>query len=275
MSRFSRKVAVITGGSNGLGLSIVRAMANEDALVFILDIDQKNGTKIASECTNNSQNVYFINTNISNDYQVKNAISEITTKYGRIDILINNAGGSYFAGNDSNICDLEEKVWTESININLNGAFFCAKSVLPYMQQEKSGVIVNIGSVNANFGFGHPGYSAAKAGLFSLTRSIAVEYGKYGIRSNIVTPGTIRTSNWSERLRVNPKLFEKLKERYPLGRIAEPDEISSVVCFLCSGEASFITGTEIVVDGGLTAGSFEILQEITFNRNVSLPLEPV
>ena len=130
------------------------------------------------------------------------------------------------------------------------------------MKEHCLGVITNVGSVNGNFVYGHPGYSVAKKALVSLTQSIAIEYGKYGIRSNIVIPGTMKTSAWSERLKLKPNLFEHLKDWYPLGRVAELHEVASAICFLSSDEASFITGTSLVVDGGLTAGSASFRSEI-------------
>jgi NAD(P)-dependent dehydrogenase (short-subunit alcohol dehydrogenase family) len=262
MNKLKNKVAIITGGANGLGASIVEKICHENGIAIIIDIDKKNGGNLATKLKKKKKQAYFMYGDITHENSIKKIINVIIKKFSSLDILINNAGGAYIAGNDSSFNTLSTKTWRGSINANLHGAYNCISSVIPIMQAQKSGVIININSVNGKFAYGHPGYSAAKAALLSLTRTIAVEYGKYGIRCNSIIPGTIRTKNWTERLKETPNLFERLKEWYPLGRIAEPEEITSVVSFLCSDEASFITGTEIVVDGGLTAGSYKFSQEI-------------
>src|SRR3990167_11171225 len=173
MSRFNKKIAIITGGSNGLGANLAARFANEGAFVYILDIDQKNGEKISTEICKTGGEAKFIYANILDYEYLKKLAHEINAKHSKIDILINNAGGALLG--DYDIAKLSEKTWNSSININLNGAFYCSKAVLPYMKEHCLGVITNVGSVNGNFVYGHPGYSVAKKALVSLTQSIAIE----------------------------------------------------------------------------------------------------
>jgi len=150
----------------------------------------------------------------------------------------------------------------EDVNANLNGAFNCAHAVVPAMKARRAGVIVNIGSVNGLSAFGDPAYSAAKAGLISLTRSLAMELGPYNIRANIICPGTVRTPIWRERLERRPELLKELERWYPLGRIVEPIEVARAVAFLASDAASAITGVMLPVDCGLMAGNIVMTREV-------------
>jgi NAD(P)-dependent dehydrogenase (short-subunit alcohol dehydrogenase family) len=149
------------------------------------------------------------------------------------------------------------------VNVNLNGAYNCCYEVLPAMQARRAGAIVNIGSVNGLSALGDAAYSAGKAGLISLTRAIALEYGRYGIRANIVCPGTVRTPIWDERISRNPDVLARLQRWYPLGRIVEPMEVMRAVAFLASEAASAITGVVLPVDCGLTAGNIVMARELT------------
>jgi NAD(P)-dependent dehydrogenase (short-subunit alcohol dehydrogenase family) len=153
--------------------------------------------------------------------------------------------------------------WADDVNANLNGAFNCTHAVLPGMKERRAGVIVNIGSVNGLWALGDAAYSAGKAGMISLTKSLAVELGRYGIRANIVCPGTVRTPIWDERASRNPEVLEQLQRWYPLRRIVEPREVMSAVAFLASDAASAITGVVLPVDCGLSAGNIVMARELT------------
>ena len=140
-----------------------------------------------------------------------------------------------------------------------------SRAVLPHMVARGAGAIVNVGSVNALLALGNPAYSAAKAGLINLTKSLATEYGPSGIRANLVSPGTIRTElpSWQKRLARDPQVFEKLARWYPVGRVGEPADIAAAIAFLASDEAAFVNGANLVVDGGLTAGLAPMIEELT------------
>lgn len=149
---------------------------------------------------------------------------------------------------------------------NLNGAYFCAHAVLPVMQDKGIGSIVNVGSVNGLGALGDPAYSAAKAGMISMTRSLALEYGRFGIRVNIVLPGTVRTPIWDDRAKKEPQVLATLKRWYPLGRIVEPIDVARAIAFLASDHAAGITGAALPVDCGLTAGNIVMARELTLEE---------
>jgi NAD(P)-dependent dehydrogenase (short-subunit alcohol dehydrogenase family) len=153
--------------------------------------------------------------------------------------------------------------WRDDVNANLNGAFNCSHAVLPAMKERRAGVIVNIGSVNGLGALGDAAYSAGKAGMISLTRSLAVEFGRYGVRANIVCPGTVRTPIWDKRASRNPEVLDELQRWYPLRRIVEPIEVMRAVAFLASDAASAITGVVLPVDCGLSAGNIVMARELT------------
>ena len=187
------------------------------------------------------------------------AVRAAFESFGDVHVLINNAGVS----RHPTLAVTDPAGWEEDIDANLNGAFACAHAVLPQMVQRRGGAIVNVGSVNGIGALGDPAYSAAKAGMISLTRSLAQEYGRYGIRANIVLPGTVRTPIWDERKTKDPNVLKTLERWYPLGRIVEPEEVARVIAFLASDLASAVTGAAIPVDCGLTAGNIVMARELT------------
>jgi len=191
-------------------------------------------------------------------YAVASAFDAMTRTLGPVDILINNAGATL----SPTLARTTPGSFEEDVNANLNGAFNCAHAVVPAMKERRAGVIVNIGSVNGLSAFGDPAYSAAKAGLISLTRSLAMELGPYNIRANIICPGTVRTPIWRERLERRPELLKELERWYPLGRIVEPIEVARAVAFLASDAASAITGVMLPVDCGLMAGNIVMTREV-------------
>ncbi|HUX65686.1 MAG TPA: SDR family oxidoreductase, partial [archaeon] len=176
-----------------------------------------------------------------------------------VDILINNAGFS----EHPTIERTSPEAWHRDINGNLNGAYNCVFAVLPGMRKKSGGAIVTVGSVNGLSALGDPAYSAAKAALTSMTKAIAMEYGRYGVRANIVLPGTVRTPIWSARIAKDPSVLKTLIRWYPLARIVEPSDVAKAVAFLASDDAAAITGAELAVDCGLSAGNIVMSREIT------------
>ena len=196
---------------------------------------------------------------IGEPVQVARAFASLTGALGPVDILINNAGGS----DHPTLARTDPAGWQREINGNLNGAYNCAHAVIPDMVAKRAGVIIAVGSVNGLSALGDPAYSAAKAAMISLTRSLAQEYGRYGIRANIVLPGTVRTPLWQRRAAKNPEVLETLRRWYPLGRIVEPVDVALAVGFLASDAASAITGVALPVDCGLTSGNIVMTRELT------------
>jgi meso-butanediol dehydrogenase/(S,S)-butanediol dehydrogenase/diacetyl reductase len=191
---------------------------------------------------------------------VEAAVTLALRQFGAVDGLVNNAAFTV----KSTLADCTPADWDREFDVSLRGAFLFARAVLPHMTARGRGAIVNIGSVNGLMYFGNPAYSAAKAGLLSLTRSLAVEAGPQGVRTNMVSPGSVRTSHltWVERQRRDPKIFEKLARWYPVGRVGRPEDIAAAVCFLAADEAAFVNGANLVVDGGLTAGMGVMAREL-------------
>jgi NAD(P)-dependent dehydrogenase (short-subunit alcohol dehydrogenase family) len=163
------------------------------------------------------------------------------------------------------LLEFDETVWDLNLDVTLKGVFLCSRAVLPAMIEQKGGAIVNIASVNGLAAFGHPAYSAAKAGVINLTKNMAVSYGGQGIRVNAICPGTIRTPIWQSRVEMDPQIFERLAKWYPLGRVGEPEDVAKAALFLASEDASWITGETLTVDGGLMAGSYRMSRELEAN----------
>jgi meso-butanediol dehydrogenase/(S,S)-butanediol dehydrogenase/diacetyl reductase len=195
------------------------------------------------------------------DVTVAADVARMVESAGRIDVLVNNAGG----GVADDVLEIGEEEWDADVTVNLKSAFLCSKALLPGMIEQGSGVIVNIASVNGIAFFANEPYSAAKAGMISLTRSMAVRYGKHGIRAVAIAPGTIRSPIWQERVDKEPAIFERLIRWYPLGRVGEPEDVANAAVFLASEDASWITGEVLRVDGGLLAGNAQMARELVAN----------
>jgi NAD(P)-dependent dehydrogenase (short-subunit alcohol dehydrogenase family) len=255
---FQGKVVAITGAAGGIGRELCRHFAGEGAAIAALDRSET-AVAFAEELSAAGVTVATAIADIAEASLVKRAFDDFAAQLGPVDILINNAGVSRNPSLDGTTPD----GWRADIDANLNGAFNCAHAVLPAMKARKGGVIVNIGSVNGLAALGDAAYSAGKAGMISLTRSLAMEFGRYNIRVNIVCPGTVRTPIWDERAARNPEVLDKLKRWYPLGRIVEPVEVARAVAFLASDAASAITGAVLPVDCGLTAGNIVMARELT------------
>jgi NAD(P)-dependent dehydrogenase (short-subunit alcohol dehydrogenase family) len=195
---------------------------------------------------------------VSSGSDVESMAATVTKELGPVDILVNNAA----IGEGDDVVNMEEPVWERDVDMVLKSVFLCSKAVLPSMIQRGGGVIINIASVNGIIALGNEAYSAAKAGVISLTQGIAVRYGVHGVRCNAVAPGTIRTPSWEKRVDRDPLVFQRLVKWYPLGRIGEPDDVANAVLFLASDEASWISGSVLYVDGGLLAGNVAMTRDL-------------
>ena len=258
---FNGKIVAVTGAAGGIGQSLCRYFAKHGATIAALDKNPKIAD-FAAELEQSGVNIAHAVVDVGDNNAVAEAFAAVTGSLGTVDVLINNAGFS----SHPTFARTDPASWQEEVNGNLNGAYNCAHAVLPAMQAKGAGCIVAIGSVNGLGALGDPAYSAAKAGLISLTRSLALEYGRFGIRANIVLPGTVRTPLWERRAAKNPEVLETLKRWYPLGRIADPLDVANAVGFLASDAAAAITGAALPVDCGLSAGNIVMARELTLEN---------
>ncbi len=248
------RVAFVTGGGSGIGRAICERFAQEGANIVAADLLPERAAETAERITAHGGEALGLQIDVADAVKVKTAIGQAIDRYGRIDILVNNAGLSI----GDRITDFDEAMWDLNIDVVLKGVYLCSREVLPGMIERQSGVILNIGSVNGLMAIGESAYSAAKAGMVNLTQNMAIHYGDDGIRVNLIAPGTIRTPIWDQRLAADPTAFDQLVPWYPLGRVGEPDDIAKAALFLCSDDASWITGAILPVDGGITAGNYRL-----------------
>ncbi|MEK9668188.1 MAG: glucose 1-dehydrogenase [Deltaproteobacteria bacterium] len=259
MQRYAGKNVLISGGGSGIGHAICLRLAAEGANIILIDKDLQGGQAVEQELKQQNTKALFIRADITSEDDVEKVHKEATLFFGTIDVLVNNAGAA-FAENYA-MTTLEN--WNQDIALNLTGHYMLTRLFLPDMEAQGKGAITNISSVNGAQSFGNPAYSAAKAGVISFTQTLAIEYGPKGIRANVVLPGTIETPVWQTRKDSRPEVFELVKGWYPVGRVGRPEDIAAAVAFLSADEASFVNGASLNVDGGLTAGNFRMIKDIT------------
>lgn len=245
MKRLENKIAIITGGAQGIGKAAVKKFAEEGAIVIIWDVNEEKASATISEFKNISTSIEFQKVDVTKLESVSEAAKQIIEKYNKIDILINNAGIT----RDASFLKMTPEQWQQVIDVNLTGVFNCTKAVAPYMVEKLYGKIVNTSSVVGLYGnFGQTNYVATKSGIIGMTKVWARELGRKGINVNAVAPGFIATELVST---VPEKVLDMLKERTPLGKLGEPEDIANAYLFLASDEAKYINGAVLSVDGGL------------------------
>ncbi|WP_366556514.1 SDR family oxidoreductase [Aquibaculum sediminis] len=252
--QFAGKTVAITGAAGGIGRQLCRFFGAEGAAIAALDRNPGVET-LVEELAQEGIACRAAVAELSDAPAVEAAFAE----FGEIHLLINNAGVS----RHNTLRQTDPAGWGEDIDANLNGAYRCAHAVLPQMVERRAGSIVSVGSINGLYALGDPAYSAAKAGIIAMTKAIAMEYGRFGIRANCVLPATVRTPIWDARKAKDPEVLKRLERWYPLGRIVEPEEVARVIAFLASDAASAVTGVALPVDCGLTAGNIVMSRELT------------
>ncbi len=245
MKRLENKIAVITGGADGLGRAASIKFTAEGATVIIWDMNEEKGLLTVSEIEKEGGKAFFAKVNTASYSDVEAATQNAVEKFGRIDILINNAGIT----RDASIKKMTPDQWQQVIDVNLTGVFNCAKCISAGMVEKGYGRIINTSSVVALYGnFGQTNYVATKAGVIGITKTLARELGRKGVTVNAVAPGFIAT----EMVKKMPEnILKSMEEKVPLGRLGMPEEIASAYLFLASDEAAYINGATLSVDGGI------------------------
>ena len=248
--RLDNKVAIVTGAASGMGESEAKLFASEGAKVIIADVLEQEGRKIEAEISETGGVALFLHLDVTDENQWREVVATTVSRFGRLDILVNNAGISGSSDPDT----MSTAAWDSLMDINAKGVFLGIKHAIPEMLKIGNGAIVNISSISCMVGqeYTHMGYNASKGAVRILTKSAAVQHAKNGIRVNSVHPGIMPPMRTSKRT-ADPEVRKQMLASVPMGREGRREEVANAVLFLASDEASYITGTELVVDGGFTA----------------------
>jgi len=247
--RLKNKVALISGGARGMGAVEAKLFAEEGAQVIIGDMLEEEGRKVEAAINEAGGECVFVSLDVRSEEAWQNAVNEAVSRYGKLDILVNNAG-IYRA---HNVEETTSDEWDQVMDINAKGVFLGTKHAIPAMRDAGGGSIVNISSVAGLVGSrATSAYNASKGAVRLLTKSTAIQYASDGIRANSVHPGTIETP-MTEGFLADPSMRQDRMDRTPIGRLGKPEDVAYGALFLASDEASFMTGSELVIDGGRTA----------------------
>lgn len=255
MARVQNKVAVVTGGALGIGEATCRLLAQEGARVAVTDIQDEPGQAVVEQIQRQGGTAQYWHLDVVNEEQVQQVMTEVEASFGSLDVLVNNAG---IAGTDKPTHELTQQEWEQVININVTGVFLCTKHALPAMRRAGGGSIVNLSSIYGIISAPDiPPYHASKGAVRSMTKTDALLYAGDRIRVNSVHPGFIWTplvEDLANRSAEGPEAFrQRLTEAHPVGHPGEPDDIGWGIVYLASDESKFVTGSELVIDGGYTA----------------------
>jgi len=251
--KYKNKIVLITGSGSGIGKAAALAFSKEGGTIIVSDINEINGVKTVSEIIKNNGEASFFKTDVSNFDMVQNLMDFIIEKYGRLDVAINNAG---IGGDFAKITDITLESWDKTMSINSSGVFYCIKTQIPIMLKQGKGVILNTSSIAGIRGLPNAiAYSASKHAVIGITKTAAMEYAKNNIRVNALCPVFTITPMFDPEAmdKLKDGISERLKASIPMKRFANVMEQVNTMLWLCSDEASFITGQAISVDGGLTA----------------------
>lgn len=251
--RFDRRAIYITGAGHGIGRAIALRLAAEGGSIAVSDIDAVAAEEVAREIGATGGKAFATTCDVTDTASVEASFADAVARLGGLNVLVNTAGGDW---DEPVFGEIADELWDRKMDVNLTGVVRCIRAALPSLIAAGPGSnVVTIGSINGNVAVGGYAYSAAKAGLEILTKNLAVRYGRQGLRFNVVSPGTIRTRNWIGR----EEDLGKLARMYPLGRVGEPADVAAAVAFLASADASWITGVNLPVEGGIMAGPLNAL----------------
>lgn len=255
MPRLSGKAAIVTGGSHGIGAATCKALAREGAAVAVTDVLDDDGRMIAEHINSTGGNARFWHLDVTDEAAVEQVLGEVANAFGKIDIVVNNAG---IAGVSKPTHEITIEEWEHVLKINVGGVFLCTKHAVPHLRRAGGGCIINLSSIYGIISApDNPPYHASKGALRVMTKTDALLYAEDRIRVNSVHPGFIWTPLVEELARNSPEGLEafrrKLDSRHPIGHVGEPDDVAYGIVYLASDEAKFVTGSELVIDGGYTA----------------------
>jgi NAD(P)-dependent dehydrogenase (short-subunit alcohol dehydrogenase family) len=245
--RLAGRVALVTGAGSGIGEATVRRFAAEGAIVAVNDVDAERTRAVAGTIEKEGGRALAVPANVTRRDEVEAMVARVVGELGRLDVLINNAG----INRDAMSHKMTEEQWDQVLAVNLKGTFLCAQAALPKMRERGWGRVINTSSIGSLGNIGQANYAASKAGVIGLTKTLALEYAKYGVTVNCVAPGAVLTPMLAG---VPEPVRQKITAQIPMGRIADPTEIAGVHAFLASEDAGFITGQVLFVDGGMSVG---------------------
>jgi NAD(P)-dependent dehydrogenase (short-subunit alcohol dehydrogenase family) len=249
MGRLDGKVAIITGAASGMGKIAALRFSEEGAKVCVADVNEEQGKETAQMC----REAFFFKVDVSNSQSVREMVEATYQRFGTLDIMYNNAG--IMPPEDGSILEIDENTWQKVLDINAKGVFLCCKYGIPKMLERGKGSIINVASFVAIVGSATSqiAYTASKGAVLSMTRELAVQFARSGIRINALCPGPVETPLLMRLFEGAPTEYERRRVHLPMGRLAKPEEIVNAAIFLASDESSYITGATFLVDGGLTA----------------------
>jgi NAD(P)-dependent dehydrogenase (short-subunit alcohol dehydrogenase family) len=249
MGRLDGKVAVITGAAGGIGREAALLFSAEGASVCVADVLDDQGQRTAAECSD----AFFAHADVTDPASVQALYAATAERYGGIDVLYNNAG--IMPADDASILDTEPEAWQRVQDVNVKGVFLCCKHGIPHLLERGGGSVINVASFVALMGAATSqiSYTASKGAVLSMTRELAVEFARRGVRVNALCPGPVETPLLMRLFADDPKAYERRRVHLPMGRLAQAREIAHGALFLASDEASYVTGATFAVDGGLTA----------------------